>query len=247
VAQAVIEDLPGKLDPVGAALGAAVVRPAPFSRALTTRFLDFWLLGGASLLVWLAMFIAQHFRYEWAVDQHFKNLTVTTVSLTLFINNPHFLVSYKLAYGRGRAFVTSYWWQLDRGAAPARGGLRLCLPEFHQADGRRAAVPARNRPHHWHVGRRHESAQHAPARRLRVHGGLQPDVLHGGMALHQAGVRLHDALRQFRRLPAHAGTASAPEVEPARHLVGELQLRQPARRKAHVLGTSPTIRSTCRI
>ena len=46
-------------------------------RALTTRFADFWLLGGASLLVWLVMFAVQGFRSAWAIDQHFKNLTVT--------------------------------------------------------------------------------------------------------------------------------------------------------------------------
>ena len=81
-------------------------------RALTTRFVDFWLLGGASLLVWFVMFATQGFRAAWAIDQHFKNLTVTTASLSLLVNYPHFLISYKLAYSRGRAFVTSYWWQL---------------------------------------------------------------------------------------------------------------------------------------
>jgi len=84
--------------------------PAP--RALTTPFLDFWLLGGASLVVWLAMFVLQHFRSAWAVDAQFKNLSITTVSLALVVNNPHFLVSYKLAYARGRSFVTSHPWQL---------------------------------------------------------------------------------------------------------------------------------------
>jgi hypothetical protein len=41
--------------------------------ALTTRFADFWLLGGASLLVWFVMFATQGFRAAWAIDQHFKN------------------------------------------------------------------------------------------------------------------------------------------------------------------------------
>ena len=81
-------------------------------QALTTRFVDFWLLGGASLLAWLVMFGTQGFRAAWAIDQHFKNLTVTTASLSLLINYPHFLISYKLAYSRGRAFVTAHWWQL---------------------------------------------------------------------------------------------------------------------------------------
>jgi hypothetical protein len=112
-------------DPVSAALGrdtrpgAAVTLDAavPRSRALTTRFVDFWLLGGASLLVWLVMFATQGFRAAWAIDQHFKNLTVTTASLSLLVNYPHFLISYKLAYTRGRRFVASHWWQLT--AVPA--------------------------------------------------------------------------------------------------------------------------------
>jgi hypothetical protein len=94
----------------GLSTGVGTAESSP--RALTTRFADFWLLGGASLLVWLVMFATQGFRAAWAIDQHFKNLTVTTASLSLLVNYPHFLVSYKLAYGRGRAFVTAHWWQL---------------------------------------------------------------------------------------------------------------------------------------
>ena len=91
----------------------AIVTPAEQSApALTTRFADFWLLGGASVLIWLAMMIGQHFRSAWAVDQHFKNLTLTTASLSLLVNYPHFLISYKLAYTRDRRFVTEHWWQL---------------------------------------------------------------------------------------------------------------------------------------
>lgn len=92
-------------------LGAAAA-PRARARALTTRFVDFWLLGGASLAVWLVMVVAQGFRSAWAIDQHFKNLTVTTASLALLVNYPHFLLSYKLAYTRGRAFVRLHWWQL---------------------------------------------------------------------------------------------------------------------------------------
>ena len=79
---------------------------------LTTRFLDFWLLGGASILVWMVMIGVQGFRASWAVDQHFKNLTVTTASLSLIVNYPHFLISYKLAYSRGQSFILRNWWQL---------------------------------------------------------------------------------------------------------------------------------------
>ena len=78
-------------------------------RALTTRFLDFWLLGGASILVWMVMVAVQGFRTSWAVDQHFKNLTYTAASLSLLVNYPHFLVSYHLAYTRGRAASSHSW------------------------------------------------------------------------------------------------------------------------------------------
>ena len=93
-------------------VASVAAAPPAAPRALTTRFLDFWLLGGASLLVWLVMTSLQGFRSSWAVDQHFKNLTFTAASLSLLINYPHFLVSYKLAYSRGRGFVVSNWYQL---------------------------------------------------------------------------------------------------------------------------------------
>ena len=101
-----VADVPSR--PVESVIPASVAAP----RALTTRFLDFWLLGGASILVWLVMVSLQGFRASWAVDQHFKNLTYTAASLSLLINYPHFLVSYKLAYSRGRGFVLSNWYQL---------------------------------------------------------------------------------------------------------------------------------------
>ena len=88
------------------------VEAAPSAPALVSRFADFWLLGGASLLVWLVMWVLQDYRSAWAIDSHFKNLTVTTISLSLLINHPHFLISYKLAYARGAGFVLAHWWQL---------------------------------------------------------------------------------------------------------------------------------------
>ena len=91
----------------------AAAREAPVApRALTTRFIDFWLLGGASIVVWLAMVLVQAFRANTAVGQHFTNLTATTASLALLVNYPHFLFSYKLAYTRERSFIVQHWWQL---------------------------------------------------------------------------------------------------------------------------------------
>jgi len=100
-------------DPPRTVQAVAAAPAAPITpKALTTRFLDFWLLGGASVLVWLVMISLQGFRASWAIDQHFKNLTYTAASLSLLINYPHFLISYKLAYRRGRSFVLSHWYQL---------------------------------------------------------------------------------------------------------------------------------------
>ena len=85
----------------------------PFApKALTTRYLDFWLLGGASILVWLVMFSTENLRDHWAIDQHFRYLNSTALSLALLVNYPHFLISYKLAYTRGPRFIVGYWWQL---------------------------------------------------------------------------------------------------------------------------------------
>jgi hypothetical protein len=116
----------------------ASVAPAALSskpRALTTRFLDFWLLGGASLLVWLVMFSVQGFRASWAIDQHFKNLTVTTATLSLLVNYPHFLISYKLAYSRGRAFITRNWWQLIAVPIVLVGMFALAFFEYNRPVG----------------------------------------------------------------------------------------------------------------
>ena len=73
------------------ARSADITAPAS-PRALTTRFLDFWLLGGASIAIWVVMIGLQGFRASWAIDQHFKNLTYTAASLSLLINYPHFLI-----------------------------------------------------------------------------------------------------------------------------------------------------------
>jgi hypothetical protein len=98
--------------PAATAVAVAPEAAAEPPRALTSRFLDFWLLGGASVLAWVVMFAVEGFRANWAIDQHFQNLTVTTATLALFVNYPHFLMSYKLAYTRGRRFVTGHWWEL---------------------------------------------------------------------------------------------------------------------------------------
>jgi len=81
-------------------------------RALTTRPLDFWLLGGASLAAWLVMMLADLLRTRAGVDERLGQVAVLALSLSLVANYPHFLFSYRLAYTRGRTFVLAHWWQL---------------------------------------------------------------------------------------------------------------------------------------
>ena len=82
-------------------------------RSLTTRQLDFWLLGGFSLLVWAALLSLEPFKTSsWAVGHHFKNLPAVSATLALLCNYPHFMVSYKLAYGAGPTRVLEHWFQL---------------------------------------------------------------------------------------------------------------------------------------
>lgn len=116
------------------------VRTSP--RALTTRYLDFWLLGGASLAFWLVMVVVQGFRASWAIDTHFKNLTYTAASLSLLINYPHFLVSYKLAYQRGRPFIVSHAWQLIVVPALLLAVFALAFVMFDRPVGALPLVPA---------------------------------------------------------------------------------------------------------
>jgi len=76
---------------------------------LVSRSLDFWLLGGASLLVYVVMTLGAGFRDLYGVSNQFGNLAVTMAMMSLFVNYPHFLASYRLAYGRGRAFLVKHW------------------------------------------------------------------------------------------------------------------------------------------
>jgi hypothetical protein len=119
----------------------AMLAPPPASvarRALTTRPLDFWLLGGASLAVWLVMMTADSFRARPEVDERLAQAAVLALSLSLVANYPHFLFSYRLAYTRGRAFVLAHWWQLI--AVPLGLGALLALAyAFYQ-------VPVANLP-----------------------------------------------------------------------------------------------------
>jgi hypothetical protein len=92
---------------------APVLAKPEARRELTTRFLDFWLLGGASIVVWFAMMIGEQFRQNHAtVQQHFLQVAATFSLLSLVCNHPHFMISYRMGYGRGWPFVFRHWFAL---------------------------------------------------------------------------------------------------------------------------------------
>lgn len=94
----------------GATEAGFFVRTDP-GRSLTSRTLDFWLLGGASLLGWAFYMLFQGLALE-PVDLLFTRLGAAGLSLQLVVNYPHFMASYRLAYGRGAGFARASWFQL---------------------------------------------------------------------------------------------------------------------------------------
>ena len=80
---------------------------------LGSRFLDFWLVGGASLVAWLLLtLLAPYKDMNWAINRHITSLPAFSSVAALFINYPHFMVSYKLSYGQGWAFARRNWFQM---------------------------------------------------------------------------------------------------------------------------------------
>jgi len=83
------------------------------SIAVISRFADFWLLGGASVLVWAILIFGQAFRDEVSViENHFQQLGAFCSLMSIFCNYPHFIISYRFGYGRGFKFVLKNWFPL---------------------------------------------------------------------------------------------------------------------------------------
>lgn len=73
-------------------------------------FLDFWLLGGASVAIWILMEATGVARGSGSpLDQHFLQIGATFTLLTLICNHPHFIISYQFGYGRGFGFIRRHW------------------------------------------------------------------------------------------------------------------------------------------
>jgi len=86
-----------------------VSRPA----ALTSRTSDFWLLGGASILLWGVLGIGQSLRgSSEAIENHFTQLAGLFSIFSIFCNYPHFMISYRFGYGQGAKFIFRHWFSL---------------------------------------------------------------------------------------------------------------------------------------
>jgi hypothetical protein len=83
------------------------------SQSLTTRYYDFWMLGGASIFLGVAMLLASFLRgRSVAIDESFSQVFSCFLLLSVICNHPHFVLSYRFAYGRGWKFVRDHAFSL---------------------------------------------------------------------------------------------------------------------------------------
>lgn len=79
-------------------------------RSITTPTIDFLLLGGASLWVWIIMLSLHMFKGPAATGANpFFYFAVAFTWLSILCNYPHFLISYRFGYGRGKGFILKNW------------------------------------------------------------------------------------------------------------------------------------------
>jgi len=80
--------------------------------ALISRSMDFWMLGGASIVFWLVYHVFEPFQQMIPVNNIFVQTGFAISVLAMFINYPHFMYTYRLAYGEGPQQIKKYWFQM---------------------------------------------------------------------------------------------------------------------------------------
>ncbi|MGZ3686339.1 MAG: hypothetical protein ACXVCI_20975, partial [Bdellovibrionota bacterium] len=76
-------------------------------------YADFWALGGASILLWALILVADAFRnVSPSATTRLGQLTVVFSLMSVFVNYPHFIISYRFGYGRGAKFILRNWFSL---------------------------------------------------------------------------------------------------------------------------------------
>jgi len=86
-----------------------------------SRGLDFLLIGGLSLILWIPIYFLQG-TFD-GLEKAVLALPGIAFVLAYWVNYPHFMASYKLAYFQDKQFILSNWFQLI--AVPAL--LLLCI------------------------------------------------------------------------------------------------------------------------
>jgi len=90
---------------------AGISQPAqPQRHLLGSRLLDFWMLGGFSLLLWFPLYLLVN--HSATLVSLGLALPAAALALAYAVNHPHFMASYKLAYTQGHRFVLQNWYQL---------------------------------------------------------------------------------------------------------------------------------------
>jgi hypothetical protein len=83
------------------------------TNCVISRSADFWLTGGISIIAWLFSLAAYFFSNT---NQGFDRLILTWpmlfLGLTIVCNHPHFISSYRIAYGNGSKRILLSWFTL---------------------------------------------------------------------------------------------------------------------------------------
>lgn len=75
--------------------------------------MDFWLLGGASVMLFGIMYMASFFRENSPVIQNKFFMFGSLFALSSAIcNYPHFMITFRFGYSRGWRFLLKYWFSL---------------------------------------------------------------------------------------------------------------------------------------
>ncbi|MBX9767295.1 MAG: hypothetical protein K2X47_08505 [Bdellovibrionales bacterium] len=92
---------------------AALGPPSILRSSIWSGSLDFWMLGGLSILACAVLHFVNVLRDDVPVFQmRFLQIGTLFSVLSLICNHPHFMISYRFGYGRGGKFILQNWFAL---------------------------------------------------------------------------------------------------------------------------------------
>lgn len=85
----------------------------PKRSSILNPLVDFWMLGGLSILLCVIMHLVNFLKGDHHVFQiRFFQLGAVFSVLSILCNHPHFMISYRFGYGRGSKFILQNWYAL---------------------------------------------------------------------------------------------------------------------------------------